>query len=618
MAAVCVPGMLSTDKDGFNENRDPGKSKISQEYARKGSIHEGLMHNTKGSRQAADQRELLLRYRHVYAGKGGWYGYRGGGKYGPISTSSNTSSNSGLAGTSKSSKTPFVPHKYRKEILMKISKTLRNEQYTPRHTGEQRSMTGKAQQEKIGTGAKSSGKSIDKFANTGSSMPGVAREGASVHEPGRESWGIGGSYSLQQSQQQLLYVDTAYSTVDIPAQQQGLSRNRSVHTNPDRNIIGDHYHVKRPNRSIHSACHDSERGQLISHRQVATVKVEAHTQGDMMKTREQMKKYSFDTMDNSRTMSTCIPSVSPRIRKELKENEGKKGPRKVTRSTRQNMNLFSRLSMEAQAALHETRVEMGLDRNQDGEEDDDYEDEYEEDYDEEDEDMMNTGRSVDIELVTINPNENVESTDNQVSDDHHNHIHGAMCSCRTRTGIVFKGAKETIRIPAFAQSPRTPFQSNSLVKGGGKIILGGGETQFNVNSHRKGGGMIIMENGGGDTRYSMQMGGGKGEKREQLQDSKQLNNSMLPDIKIPSTPSMEDDDTISELSRRHIIPGIGNYKMFMTLPKGLKRDPSFHITPVGYDCRYQDPPRTKTNDDTPDEVKAKAVEKCSDWINRYL
>lgn len=72
------------------------------------------------------------------------------------------------------------------------------------------------------------------------------------------------------------------------------------------------------------------------------------------------------------------------------------------------------------------------------------------------------------------------------------------------------------------------------------------------------------------------------------------------------------------------IPGIGQYKVPDSLNKptvitNWKREQTFEITPVGYDSRFEDI-RTKEEelDETPEEVKLKAIAKCSDWLKKYL
>lgn len=55
-----------------------------------------------------EDRALVLKFRHVYAGKGGWYGYKSG-HYGPIN--------------SRSQPTPrLYLEKYRKDVLKKMSR----------------------------------------------------------------------------------------------------------------------------------------------------------------------------------------------------------------------------------------------------------------------------------------------------------------------------------------------------------------------------------------------------------------------------------------------------------------------------------------------------------------
>ena len=58
------------------------------------------------------------------------------------------------------------------------------------------------------------------------------------------------------------------------------------------------------------------------------------------------------------------------------------------------------------------------------------------------------------------------------------------------------------------------------------------------------------------------------------------------------------------------------------IPSGskLSREQSFQITPMGYDSRYRDTVAQRDlngTDETPEEVKAKAIEKCNEWFDKY-
>ena len=56
---------------------------------------------------ADKEKQLLLRFRHVYAGKGGWYGYKTG-QHGPINSRSKVTSRLSM-------------DRYKKEVMKKVS-----------------------------------------------------------------------------------------------------------------------------------------------------------------------------------------------------------------------------------------------------------------------------------------------------------------------------------------------------------------------------------------------------------------------------------------------------------------------------------------------------------------
>ncbi|KAK2162408.1 hypothetical protein LSH36_99g04043 [Paralvinella palmiformis] len=66
------------------------------------------------------------------------------------------------------------------------------------------------------------------------------------------------------------------------------------------------------------------------------------------------------------------------------------------------------------------------------------------------------------------------------------------------------------------------------------------------------------------------------------------------------------------------IPGVIQYNR-KTTQRLLSREHSFQITPLGYDSRFSDLPIfTNEDDDTPNEVKTQAIEKCREWMQKYM
>ena len=89
-----------------------------------------------------------------------------------------------------------------------------------------------------------------------------------------------------------------------------------------------------------------------------------------------------------------------------------------------------------------------------------------------------------------------------------------------------------------------------------------------------------------------------------------LNSRSTEELHKTSTPMYRGNKDKSAPLTFHTL---NNFKM-------LSKEKSFQITPPGWDVRYKDLGGRKTLetvDDTPDDVKEKAIEKCSDWLTRY-
>lgn len=73
------------------------------------------------------------------------------------------------------------------------------------------------------------------------------------------------------------------------------------------------------------------------------------------------------------------------------------------------------------------------------------------------------------------------------------------------------------------------------------------------------------------------------------------------------------------LTLRHIqqvnckVPGLRK------LPFATKREPTFEITPPGFDIRYKDAPirEERESETPPPDIRDRAIRKCQDWLSRY-
>ena len=61
------------------------------------------------------------------------------------------------------------------------------------------------------------------------------------------------------------------------------------------------------------------------------------------------------------------------------------------------------------------------------------------------------------------------------------------------------------------------------------------------------------------------------------------------------------------------VPGIGKF------PFPSKREPTFEITPPGFDIRYKDAPirEERESETPPPDIRDRAIRKCQDWLTRY-
>ena len=98
-------------------------------------------------------------------------------------------------------------------------------------------------------------------------------------------------------------------------------------------------------------------------------------------------------------------------------------------------------------------------------------------------------------------------------------------------------------------------------------------------------------------------------------------NGRLPQITSIDTSKLPRESELPWNSSHDFrIPNVGQYKQPALAQRLLTREQSFQITPFGYDSRIADMPVVvpEVEDDTPNEVKAQAIEKCSEWMKKYM
>ena len=93
----------------------------------------------------------------------------------------------------------------------------------------------------------------------------------------------------------------------------------------------------------------------------------------------------------------------------------------------------------------------------------------------------------------------------------------------------------------------------------------------------------------------------------------------LPQITSIDTSKLPRESELPWNSAQDIrVPNVIQYNRKPT-QRLLNREHSFQITPAGYDSRFSDLPMfTNEEDDTPSEVKAQAIEKCREWMRKYM
>lgn len=94
---------------------------------------------------------------------------------------------------------------------------------------------------------------------------------------------------------------------------------------------------------------------------------------------------------------------------------------------------------------------------------------------------------------------------------------------------------------------------------------------------------------------------------ESLPEDSQKLNYILPEIAIGCT-----RDHCTNKFQSFRIPDIGKYDI-------AQNDPTFEITPPGFDSRYNDVQIVELRDSEtpPPDIRQKAIEKCSEWLTKY-
>lgn len=84
-------------------------------------------------------------------------------------------------------------------------------------------------------------------------------------------------------------------------------------------------------------------------------------------------------------------------------------------------------------------------------------------------------------------------------------------------------------------------------------------------------------------------------------------NTILPDIQMGSA-----RDRNTHRSSSYRLPGIGKYDI-------AQDDPTFEITPPGFDIRYKDVEikEERESETPPPDIRQRAIDKCSEWLTKY-
>ena len=354
--------------------------------------------------------------------------------------------------------------------------------------------------------------------------------------------------------------------------------------------------------------------------------------------RRRKERGVFETYGDSQNAWNGEGSQAPLVTGDGRRDRGQRRKSDKEQSSRRHLHLFSRLSHEAQLAINETRREMAKQER------------IIDDADLED------GSSVEIEHVPVvnssekqiaktTPRESVKNgpTDDTACVAHlksdWRHTGCQLCSCQSRTGLLQKDANVQGLTPRVNKENAVPSDRARRDKGPatapGKIV-DIKNSEFVENKHKEANGILIRSNMNLVKGHSGPAQLGRTNPRKDIKNVEFVENDKVTQhqvvvdevssdgtvschlrTKLPRIKTPHQDVTNSRGPRlRHHVPRLGPSKI---VPFGFRREATtFQITPVGYDCRYDQPLWPGHNDDTPEEVKAKAVQKCSDWIVKYL
>lgn len=425
---------------------------------------------TSKSSRDTPEHELLLRYRHVYAGKGGWHGYRGASAPKLTPKESNTPSHTHISSTSvlriNGARSPMfsdsvngtvVFGKYSKEILSKITKTLQ------------------LQSSELEDGGDEAGKN-------GSSANTVGKATALTRPPSTHTLAV--DISDHNTHSSVLVITNVPSRESEPKPSTGQEYVNSASE-------------KQPNQDDN--CSNSS---------------------------EDMKKSI--SVDVHIAKERLHPSSASVLADFSKGDHHKLGSRNHAESTRRNMHVFSRMSVEAQTVVRDLIPEK-------------------QDYSNEDEDQ-----TLDLSLL-------------QLPEDTGQGPSSTGPSCHSCQALQEYEDPSPRYISSISASPVQVTRNQDY-----RTTLNGPQ---DVNKSR-------------------------------------------PWTKLPSISTERSISEDSDIPHgKHLIPGIGRFKVIPF--QSLHREQTFKITPQGYDSRYTEPIRS-LNDNTPEEIKAHARAKCTDWINKYL
>ena len=603
--------------------------------------------------------DLLTRFRHVYAGKGGWYGHRGAKGSGPINTG----------------KIPngFVS-KYKREILRKLSKSLREQaglevktvdgdqlkenrihksvrkvetnpaskkvdranenQIDTKHIiSKDSSAAGQQTNPKATSDGKQGTKDEQSLGDLQSSPGQTTDDGRSENSKAIEAVCVENTPGKHQGKQYTINTQRGSTqreeTLNIP------TVNASDESLTNRPLNYPHAdNIERDIGSIHisSACIDTVygdehlQGEFKAPQTVRSCPTRIGHKGkggNWTKTSTGTGK-GAGCGDSSTNSPGKKSGRAPRCRTLPTSNKTK--PKKGTRSKsvknvggsqeaeKIRMTLFSRLSQEAQWAISETRREMGVSPLQG----DDKEPGQDSPVPSDASDPGDDGSVKDLDISPDPPEDTeltgygdpldsqevVQRSDSPVHYKDYDAMPGPNPSERRSVG--YSRLRKANTTQELSKRTNNKSQTSLSYSRPGHIA----ETQITQ-----------IPSAGMSKRRPSDRGGGS-----QLSSNNRMRHSYhgFPKTRLPEINSDLDEERskITDMDRPHNrhrrIPGVGQYKIVGTHAP-MRREETFEITPPGYDSRF-DLPRTDLNveDDTPEEIKQIAIAKCTEWLMKHF